>query len=106
VLPRFDSPACFAALLIPRVGFLPYDDERVVGTIEAMSEELTRTVWSCALLSEEYDAHAKRLVGNMPQGLNHLVIVNCARRLSATAGQRSRALSGVVETPSAKVRLQ
>jgi GH15 family glucan-1,4-alpha-glucosidase len=41
VLPRFDTPTCFAALLIPRVGFLPYDDERVVGTIEAISEELT-----------------------------------------------------------------
>ena len=29
------------ALLIPRVGFLPYDDERVISTVEAIREELT-----------------------------------------------------------------
>jgi GH15 family glucan-1,4-alpha-glucosidase len=29
------------ALLIPRVGFLPYDDERVLSTIETIGEELT-----------------------------------------------------------------
>jgi GH15 family glucan-1,4-alpha-glucosidase len=29
-----------AALLIPRVGFLPYSDPRVIGTVEAVAEEL------------------------------------------------------------------
>jgi GH15 family glucan-1,4-alpha-glucosidase len=29
-----------ALLLIPRVGFLPWDDERVVGTVEAVQREL------------------------------------------------------------------
>ena len=29
------------ALLIPRVGFLPYSDERVVGTVETIRNELT-----------------------------------------------------------------
>jgi len=29
------------ALLIPRVGFLPYDDERVIGTVETIRDELT-----------------------------------------------------------------
>jgi GH15 family glucan-1,4-alpha-glucosidase len=29
------------ALLIPRVGFLPYDDERVVSTVETIRSELT-----------------------------------------------------------------
>ena len=29
------------ALLIPRVGFLPYDDERVISTVETISNELT-----------------------------------------------------------------
>ncbi len=29
------------ALLIPRVGFLPYDDERVVSTVETIRDELT-----------------------------------------------------------------
>ncbi|MDQ4492290.1 glycoside hydrolase family 15 protein [Sinomonas sp. ASV486] len=30
-----------ALLLIPRVGFLPYDDPRVVGTVEAVQQELS-----------------------------------------------------------------
>jgi GH15 family glucan-1,4-alpha-glucosidase len=35
---RNESKALDAcALLIPRVGFLPYDDERVVSTIETIS---------------------------------------------------------------------
>jgi GH15 family glucan-1,4-alpha-glucosidase len=123
------------ALLIPRVGFLPYDDERVVSTIDTISEELTedglvlryRTdesndglsghegsflvcrFWlvealrgigrrregeelferllglrnDVGLLSEEYDTRTKRLVGNMPQALSHLALMNCARRLSS-----------------------
>ena len=29
------------ALLIPRVGFLPYDDERVISTVETIRNELT-----------------------------------------------------------------
>ncbi|GAA1145527.1 glycoside hydrolase family 15 protein [Ornithinicoccus hortensis] len=31
-----------ALLLIPQVGFLPWDDERVVGTVEAVQRELTQ----------------------------------------------------------------
>ena len=31
-----------ALLLIPRVGFLPYDDPRVVGTVDAIRKELSR----------------------------------------------------------------
>ena len=34
------------------------------------------------LLSEEYDARAKRLVGNFPQALSHLALVNSALVLS------------------------
>jgi len=38
----YDSQALDAcALLIPRVGFLPYDDERVVSTVETIRNELT-----------------------------------------------------------------
>jgi GH15 family glucan-1,4-alpha-glucosidase len=121
------------ALLIPRVEFLPYDDERVLSTIETIGKELTEdglvlryrtdesddglsgregsflvcSFWlvealhgigrvreaeelferllelcnDVGLLSEEYDTRAKRLVGNMPQALSHLALVNCARRL-------------------------
>jgi GH15 family glucan-1,4-alpha-glucosidase len=122
------------ALRIPRVGFLPYDDERVISTVEAISKELTEdglvlryrtnesddglsghegsflicSFWlvealhgigrrqeaeelferllglrnGVGLLSEEYDTKAKRLLGNTPQALSHLALVNCARRLS------------------------
>jgi GH15 family glucan-1,4-alpha-glucosidase len=34
------------------------------------------------LLSEEYDVSAKRLVGNFPQALSHLALVNTALKLS------------------------
>jgi GH15 family glucan-1,4-alpha-glucosidase len=122
------------ALRIPRVGFLPYDDERVISTVEAISKELTEdglvlryrtnesddglsghegsflvcSLWlvealhgigrsqeaeelferllglrnDVGLLSEEYDTKANRLVGNTPQALSHLALVNCARQLS------------------------
>jgi GH15 family glucan-1,4-alpha-glucosidase len=38
----YDSTALDAcALLIPRVGFLPYDDERIISTVETIQHELT-----------------------------------------------------------------
>ena len=38
----YDSTALDAcALLIPRVGFLPYDDERIISTVETIQNELT-----------------------------------------------------------------
>jgi GH15 family glucan-1,4-alpha-glucosidase len=132
---RNESKALDAcALLIPRVGFLPYDDERVVSTIETISKDLTEggfvlryrtdesddglsghegsflicsfwlvnALWGIGrrqeaeelferlldlrndvgLLSEEYDARAERLVGNFPQALTHLALVNSALVLS------------------------
>jgi GH15 family glucan-1,4-alpha-glucosidase len=36
------------------------------------------------LLSEEYDPHAKRMVGNFPQAFSHVGLVNTARYLSPT----------------------
>jgi GH15 family glucan-1,4-alpha-glucosidase len=36
------------------------------------------------LLSEEYDARAKRLVGNFPQAFSHLALVNSAYNLTGT----------------------
>jgi GH15 family glucan-1,4-alpha-glucosidase len=37
------------------------------------------------LLSEEYDPHAKRLVGNFPQAFSHIAIVNTAHNLMRKA---------------------
>jgi GH15 family glucan-1,4-alpha-glucosidase len=40
------------------------------------------------LLSEEYDPHAKRLLGNFPQAFSHVALVNTARVLSGKDGDR------------------
>jgi GH15 family glucan-1,4-alpha-glucosidase len=127
-------------LMIPSVGFLPADDARVAGTVQAIERELCHdglvlryshtdasnvdglpsgegTFLACSfwladtyalqgrhheadalfrkllalrndvgLLSEEYDAAAKRLVGNFPQALSHLSLVNTAYTLSTGSG--------------------
>lgn len=125
-----------ALLLIPQVGFLPWDDDRVVGTVEAVQRELVEdgfvlryrteqsddglpgregaflacSFWMAnalhhigrhdeardqferllalrndlGILSEEYDPHARRQLGNVPQAFSHVGLVNTARCLSST----------------------
>jgi GH15 family glucan-1,4-alpha-glucosidase len=124
-------------LLIPLVGFLPADDPRVRGTVEAIERELVvdglvrryssasgvdglppgeGTFLPCSfwladnlalmgrqeeaealferllllsndvgLLPEEYDPPARRMLGNFPQALTHVALVNTARLLSLPA---------------------
>jgi GH15 family glucan-1,4-alpha-glucosidase len=134
---EFGSDRLDASLLMmPLVGFLPIDDERVAGTVEAIRKELTHeglvhryhprrsadvdglppgegTFLPCSfwlvdclclanrhdearvlfeqllalrtplgLLSEEYDSHARRLVGNFPQAFSHVALVNSAHNLA------------------------
>jgi GH15 family glucan-1,4-alpha-glucosidase len=38
------------------------------------------------LLSEQYDPHNRRLVGNFPQAFSHVGLINTARNLSSAAG--------------------
>jgi GH15 family glucan-1,4-alpha-glucosidase len=125
-------------LMIPLVGFLPPDDPRVKGTVEAVEKHLLRdgfvlrydtalsvdglptgegaflpcTFWladnykligekdkawrlfdrlaglcnDVGLLSEEYDVHSGRLVGNFPQAFSHVGLVNTALNLSRQVG--------------------
>ena len=127
-----------ALLLLPRVGFLPWADDRVIGTVHAVRGELDEdgflvryrqeadggvdglqgsegaflacTFWladalagiheheeaerlftrlldlrnDLGLLSEEYDVHARRQVGNTPQAFSHVGLVNTARHLSGS----------------------
>jgi hypothetical protein len=40
------------------------------------------------LLSEEYDAKAKRLVGNFPQAFSHVPLIDTARSLSVDEGPK------------------
>jgi GH15 family glucan-1,4-alpha-glucosidase len=130
-------------LLIPQVGFLPPDDPRVRGTIDAIERNLVvdglvlrystasevdglppseGTFLPCSfwladslvlsgrrdeaealferllalsndlgLLSEEYDTRAGRMLGNFPQALTHMALINTARLLSIPVHQAKRA---------------
>jgi GH15 family glucan-1,4-alpha-glucosidase len=131
----YGSPHLDASLLlIPQVGFLPPDDPRVVGTLEAIERHLVvdglvlrystdanvdglppgeGTFLPCSfwladclvltgryeegealferllslsndvgLLSEEYDPLGRHLLGNFPQALTHMALINTARLLS------------------------
>ncbi len=155
-------------LLLPIVGFLPYSDPRVVGTVEAIQKHLMRdglllrydtgtsedglpsgegaflacTFWlvhvlsqmgrkeeakekfeallalrnDVGLLSEEYDPRGRRLVGNFPQALSHISLVNAALELmqggsaqhtrrnavSATPGEQASPRKGASETASTR----
>ena len=135
-----------ALLLIPRVGFLPADDPRVHGTIEAVRRELCEdgfvlryrtdadpnspegtvdglpgaegaflacSFWladalalegrrdeardlferllqlrnDVGILSEEWDPHARRQLGNTPQAFSHVGLVNTALALEQDLDQ-------------------
>jgi len=131
-------------LLLPAIGFLPPDDPRIIGTIEAIERDLMvdgllmrydteksddglpagegmflacsfwlvdaylmtgrreqaerlfeRLLSLCndvGLLSEQYDPRERRLIGNFPQALSHLALVNSASNLAHSekpAEQRS-----------------
>jgi GH15 family glucan-1,4-alpha-glucosidase len=130
-------------LLIPQVGFLPPDDARVRGTIEAIERHLVVdglvlrystdtdvdalpagegaflpcSFWladsyvltgrrdeakalferllalrnDVGLLAEEYDPRARRMLGNFPQALTHMALVNTARLLSMPVQQATGA---------------
>jgi len=131
----YDSRYLDASLLmIPQLGFLPGDDPRVIGTIEAIErhllvdglvlrystdtdvdslpagegaflacsfwladsyvlcgrrsdgealfERLLALLNDVGLIAEEYDPRAKRMLGNFPQALTHMALVNTAQLLS------------------------
>jgi GH15 family glucan-1,4-alpha-glucosidase len=143
-------------LLLPAIGFLPPDDARIRGTVEAIErglmvdglvqrydtatskdglppgegmflacsfwlvdayvmlgrrddairlfERLVALANDVGLLSEQYEPHSKRLVGNFPQAFSHLALVNCASNLAHSekpAEQRSE--TRVADSPSMRV---
>lgn len=125
-------------LQMVQVGFLPPDDPRIVGTVEAIQRHLTQnglvqrycthpsldglprgegTFLACSfwlvdalvilgrideartlferlltltndvgLLAEEYDPVGERMLGNFPQALSHVALVNSALNLSRARG--------------------
>ena len=54
-------------------------------------EHLLSLTNDLGLLSEEYDIHAQRLVGNFPQAFSHIALVNAAFDLEDGEGVRERA---------------
>lgn len=59
----------------------------------ALFERLLSLCNDVGLLSEEYDPKNKRLVGNFPQALSHISLINAAfefNRLSSPGEQRSQ----------------
>jgi GH15 family glucan-1,4-alpha-glucosidase len=46
-------------------------------------EKLLKVRNDVGLLSEEYDPVGRRLLGNFPQALSHIALVNAARALDA-----------------------
>ena len=45
-------------------------------------DRLVRLVNDVGLISEEYDPHAQRMLGNFPQALSHVALVHSAVNLS------------------------
>jgi GH15 family glucan-1,4-alpha-glucosidase len=54
---------------------------------EALFERLLGLSNDVGLLAEEYDPRAKRMLGNFPQALTHMALINTARILSLPAQQ-------------------
>lgn len=58
----------------------------MIGRIEDardLFEKLLSLANDVGLLSEEYDTSARRLIGNFPQALSHIALVNAAMRLAS-----------------------
>jgi GH15 family glucan-1,4-alpha-glucosidase len=149
---RYGAPDLDASLLLmPIVGFLPPDDERVRGTIAAVARHLlvdglvlryrtedapdglpagegvflpcsfwladalaftgrrreARALYArlvalrndVGLLAEEYDPHAHAFLGNFPQALSHVALVNTARNVAAAGGPSEHRSGGMTAHP-------
>ncbi len=72
------------------------DNYVLLGRLEDARRMFEKLVGLCndvGLLSEEYDPHAKRQVGNFPQAFSHIALINTAynlHRASGPAADRSR----------------
>ncbi len=69
----------------------------------ALFERLLSLRNDVGLVSEEYDLRVKRLVGNFPQTLTHVALVNTACNLSRRGGPSEHRSRGMDETPPQSV---
>jgi len=51
-----------------------------------LCERLIGLANDVGLMSEQYDVHAKRCVGNFPQAFSHVALINTARNLANAHG--------------------
>ena len=58
------------------------------GEARRLFDQLLTLRTPLGLLAEEYDAGAKRLVGNFPQAFSHVALINAAHYLAEAAGPR------------------
>ncbi|HXJ22512.1 MAG TPA: trehalase-like domain-containing protein [Polyangia bacterium] len=78
-LPRFDSGACFSCTQwLADVYVQMGQNEKAA----ALFERVTGAANDLGLLSEEYDPGGRRLLGNFPQALTHLAVINTAFNLT------------------------
>jgi len=73
------------------------------GEGEALFERLRSLSNDVGLYAEEYDASAKRMLGNFPQALTHMALVNTARLLSMPEHE-ARSASARGERPATVAR--
>jgi GH15 family glucan-1,4-alpha-glucosidase len=59
---------------------------------EALFERLLALRNDVGLLAEEYDPRSRRMLGNFPQALTHMALVNTARLLSMPEAETKSAL--------------
>ena len=71
---------------------------------EALFERLLGLRNDVGLLAEEYDPSARRQLGNFPQALSHVAVVNTARNLSRGGGPSEHRSRGMKDTPPAGVK--
>jgi GH15 family glucan-1,4-alpha-glucosidase len=86
-----DLPAGEGAFLA--CSFWLADNYILRGRVEegrALFERLLELSNDVGLLSEEYDPHARRLVGNVPQAFSHVALINTAHNLANSHGPAHR----------------
>ncbi len=66
---------------------------------EALFTRLLALRNDVGLLSEEYDPHARRQLGNFPQAITHVALINTARNLSGRGGPSEHRRRGTAEAP-------